>query len=508
MSLVTILAFAVLFWRAEEQTPWLLVSEGDVLLTALIVLVQPPLVALASVMASRRTRRLFVSQPNTPQVAQHFFHRAGLIIRSGIVAGFAVTVLLTRWPDWFAFGGVWPALQIVGDLVVLTPFVVGCLVLWILTYPAERMLRTQSLGRVDAAPAPAGSGWPFRSYLAFQVRHQLLIVAVPMTAILFAADLTRGYEDALQSLIGSVWAPDVVLGAAVVSVFMVSPLMLRRIWRTSPLADGAVRTRLEDVGRRIKLRFCDILLWESDGMMVNAAVMGLFPRVRYVLLSDALLESMSVDQIEAVFGHEAGHVHHRHIQHFLVFAFVGWLIAVGLMELLARAIGPPAGEAGLLSWAVQGAGVAATVLFWGVGFGWLSRRTERQADVFGASCVAPEAADCHLPCSVHSGRATSLAGQGRVCATGAAIFASALDRVALLNGIPYEERSWRHSSIGSRIRFLTSLAGDPGRAVRFGRTLRRVRIAMLILAVVGAVATGVYCYLFDPALLAFQAGAA
>ncbi len=88
-------------------------------------------------------------------------------------------------------------------------------------------------------------------------------------------------------------------------------------------------------------------------------------------------------------------------------------------------------------------------------------------------------------------------GPGRVCATGAAIFASALDRVAVLNGIPHEERSWRHSSIGSRIRFLTSLAGDPRRAASFERLLRRVKAAVLTVAVVGAAIT-VYYWIVVP----------
>ncbi len=86
---------------------------------------------------------------------------------------------------------------------------------------------------------------------------------------------------------------------------------------------------------------------------------------------------------------------------------------------------------------------------------------------------------------------------GGVCATGVAIFASALDRVAVLNGIPQEERSWRHSSIGSRIRFLTSLAGDPCRAVRFERLIGRVKIGMLTLAIMG-LAVCVYYWMVVP----------
>ena len=64
---------------------------------------------------------------------------------------------------------------------------------------------------------------------------------------------------------------------------------------------GVVRDRLESLGERIGLRFRDILLWKSGGVMVNAAVMGIFAPVRYVLLSDALLSGMTPEQVDRIF---------------------------------------------------------------------------------------------------------------------------------------------------------------------------------------------------------------
>ena len=77
------------------------------------------------------------------------------------------------------------------------------------------------------------------------------------------------------------------------------------------------------------LNYRRILIWESDGMVVNAAVMGLFRPVRYILLSDGLLEMMDDAKIEAVFGHEAGHVKCRHIEFYLLFAVLSMLIVGG-----------------------------------------------------------------------------------------------------------------------------------------------------------------------------------
>ena len=66
-------------------------------------------------------------------------------------------------------------------------------------------------------------------------------------------------------------------------------------------------------GDRRLLRYREILLWHTENNMGNAAVVGLVPRLRYILLSDLLLETMDDRQIEAVFAHEIGHIVHEDV---------------------------------------------------------------------------------------------------------------------------------------------------------------------------------------------------
>lgn len=507
MHLFTIFAFAVLFWRADSPDEWRLLPADDVSWTVLIVTGQQVLLAVAAVSAAKRARRLHDKHPEAPQIGQRFHHRSVFFLRIGLLVGFSAAVLLTPWPDWFDFGRITPALQIFGDLIVLSPFFVGAVILWIAAYPAERALRLFGDPQPYNRPPTGCPPWRMGAYLDFNLRHHLLVVAAPVTLILFTANMTRGYGVLLRRWTGWVWTPDVLLAVVTGGVFVVAPVLLCRIWRTAPLESGALRERLEAVCLRIGLRFHDILIWKSDGIMINAAVMGVFAPVRYVLLSDALLATMSQRQIEAVFGHEAGHVRHRHIQHFLVFAVVGWMAVAGLMEGLARTTNGSNAWWGLSAVTIQGIGIVATILFWGLGFGWVSRRFERHADLFGARCVTPSASECDRPCSVHLDPCTSRPEDGRVCATAAAIFASALQRVALLNGIPSEERSWRHSSIGSRIRFLTSLAGDPALALAFERLIRRIKTTLLAAAILGGAFFLYYWTIVpQPALMQLQAG--
>src|SRR5699024_9049444 len=101
-------------------------------------------------------------------------------------------------------------------------------------------------------------------------------------------------------------------------VYIMAPELLRRVLDTRSLPAGALRTRLQNLCNRTGMRARDILHWETNSLMGNAAVMGLFPRVRYILMTDLLLETMTDEQIEAVFAHEIGHVHYRHMLWYVV----------------------------------------------------------------------------------------------------------------------------------------------------------------------------------------------
>ncbi len=491
MHFYTILAFAFLFWRAESPTsPSLLFSE-NVALTLMFAAAQPVLAAFAAFICVRRIRKMLQGDSADTSAGHLLYQRAFAALRVFLTAGFGVTTLATDWPLWFAWGRVAPVLQIFGDLIVLSPFVVGSVLLWIISYPLERQLRGFDEGSVATVEGESAENWRMSAFLDFQIRHHLLVVAAPMLLILFASNLIRARESSLQWWSGFAWAPDALLGLAAGAVFLLAPFLLRRLWRTTPLEPGPLRDRLEAMCRRIGLRCREILVWKSDGLMINAAVMGVFPGVRYVLLSDALLASMTARQIEAVFGHEAGHVRHRHIQHFLLFAFVGWIAAGAAMEITSWCFANDGEAHTALVSVIQGVGLGVVFALWMLGFGWLSRRFERQADLHGARCVTPEVADCSLPCSVHLDNVVNGSAE-RVCASAAELFASALERVALLSGIPREERSWRHSSVGSRIRFLRSLAADPARAVQFERVVRRVKKTTLAAALIGSGATIFY----------------
>ena len=58
--------------------------------------------------------------------------------------------------------------------------------------------------------------------------------------------------------------------------------------------------------------------------MLTAGVMGLVKKFRYILVTDALLNNLSSDEIDSVIAHEIGHVKKYHLQFYLIF-FLGFL---------------------------------------------------------------------------------------------------------------------------------------------------------------------------------------
>src|SRR4051812_32156957 len=119
--------------------------------------------------------------------------------------------------------------------------------------------------------------------------------------------------------------------------------------------------------------------------MGNAAVMGLVPQMRYILLSDVLLETMTDDQIEAVFAHEIGHVKHWHMGWYVVLVATLLLLFFGPGQLISNRIDQMVRPPAWLNKEMIGT-IGAVAGFGGffLIFGYLSRWFERQADVYAA----------------------------------------------------------------------------------------------------------------------------
>jgi STE24 endopeptidase len=380
-------------------------------------------------------------------------------------------------------------------LLGIFPAMLAWVGLWWSGFPVEQALREQTMLCDVDDDLPVHAPPSFRETLGANFRLQILFTLVPVLFILVLRDLlvctlgvygvpnARGVENAMVPV-------------ATALVFVLSPELLRRVLHTERLPDSPLRRRLEQMCRDAGLKYRDILLWRTDDTMGNAAVMGILPQIRYVLLSDLLLETMSDRQIEAVFAHEIGHVVHKHLVWFGVYAIaIIFFMAGPGDQLLSHVRSWYALHYSEASWD-NIEGLVATVICFGsfiLAFGYLSPKFERQADVFAARTLernataegsgfrvqssgdAQDSAGTKAPTQMPYAAARSHVGE-----YGAGLVASALHRVAVINHIPVSARNWSHGSIAHRMRALHEMSAHPSHTGRFDRFMTRLYAGLIV----------------------------
>ena len=354
--------------------------------------------------------------------------RADVIVQGVVLAAFAWLCLMTGWARWAP-----------SPTCALAPWFALQVAWWFSLPVALRGVWTR---------------WGF-------VVHNLRFGLMPLALVLPIADLC--------DTLGRAWGIDVWIdthlgrGANMTGSFLLMagilvllPAVLIRLWKAKPLEDAAVAEDLNAVCRRLGVPVAGILAWPTAGGRVhNAAVIGLLPRLRWVLITEDLLHDAGPEGLRAVLGHELGHARHRHLLVYLLFAAVGgmaswWLTRwamVGMDHLALTRDLPPDLRHAVVA-------VLLLAVIWRGLFGVVSRLCERQADLAGVEATGDHRHLCE-----------------------------ALLVVARGAGTDPKSPSWRHHSIAERIAFLEAAAVDPALAVAHHR---RVRWLVLILALVTA----------------------
>jgi STE24 endopeptidase len=369
---------------------------------------------------------------------------------------------IAQWPQLADYKQMFPG----AELLILAPFLVALIGSWACFYDVEKTLHETATPAVSLTPF-----WSRRAYVLFHIRHNLYLVFVLIGVLVIEKALRRVPD--LQNLFeGAIMA----LMAALIVTF---PWVLRLVLGLRPLPTGPLRDRLLAAAHRLRFRFSNILLWNTHNGVANAMVAGIIPQVRYVVLTDKLVNELTAEEVEAVFGHEVGHVKHHHMVFYLTFIIIS-LVTLTYLATLAKLDELFKSNEDLATLPLVG--ILGTYIF--VVFGFLSRRCERQADIFGCRTMSCGQSDC----TGHNG-AQELAPRGRgLCPAGIRTFIDALEKVARLNGIsrhrPGILQSWQHSTIARRVEFLQRVEADPSIEPRFQRMVSLVKWAVvLVLAV-------------------------
>jgi len=342
------------------------------------------------------------------------------------------------------------------ELVAASPPVIGLFVGFLAFQPIEKRVRDATFQRVlhDGLPVAGGEqGHPTRSrgtFVWFWSRQSVLPVLIPVGCVFAWIEAAERATSRFE--LGAGWIAVVQLSGAA-GMIVLSPLLLKVLWGATPMPESDLRRALARVCLRSAVRVRDLLVWPTRGTTVNAAVLGFLPGTRFILFTDAMLERLGDESVEAVTAHEVGHVKERHLPWLAISTaaasgVLGLAVAWGASRALVLIEYAAALDEKTMRQLTEVFGALAGLLTLGGAvavFGWVSRRFEWQADAFAA---ADQTRAMHPDASVVSAEAAE-----RV--------AEALSLVAAYNGIPPSRFGFRHGSIRTRQRKLRGLAGVP-----------------------------------------------
>ncbi len=384
-------------------------------------------------------------------------------------------------------------------LLIVAPFFVSMLLSWVFAYDADRalyvaahrLLEADPLARTFLDSSPAFAADPAKDFggrwsnVAFQARQKLALVFLPVVLLIVQQEAVQLIPDSVQN--AWAWQLSILGVVGVAAVLLGLPWMVRLALGLKPLPPGPTRDRLRAAARRLRFRCSDVLLWNTRGGMANAMVIGVLPWPRYVIFTDRFLEEFNGDEVEAVFGHEVGHVKHRHMALYLAFL----MLSMGVLVYACAALSPWAPDLGggaltisaLDGFPLNGVWLpvvgGAFLVYVLVVFGFLSRGCERQADVYGCRAVSCGRADC---AGHDHGPELTPCVRG-LCPTGVRTFIYALEKVASVNGMSRDRpgffQSWQHGTIARRVAFLYGVLNDPTVERRFQRRVTLVKWGLM-----------------------------
>jgi Zn-dependent protease with chaperone function len=445
-----------------------------------------------------------ISRPLCRPLNQSVARREAMLQRYDRRRAFhSILLLVTYGLSIWLFGWGWAVKQFwrwhgatllpAADLLVLAPFLTALILSWAFFYDADRasyqavhrLLTIDLVSTLDPGGAAVVQPQPFGSrlgYIWFQLRQKLALVFLPVTLLLLQKEIDLRFSGVLADWPWLLQGVGIVM---VIAMFVSIPWIVKLVLGLKPLPPGPLRDRLLATARRHRFRCTDLLYWNTRGGMANALVVGIVPWLRYVVFTDRLLEEFTPEEVEAVLGHEMGHIKHRHMLYYVVFLAASMVV---MWVVVTQALPQ------LLDWLAPNAQLADRFLFLGkqqydqalpvllfllvyifVVFGFLSRRCERQADVCGCRVVS-----CGQPkCEGHEPGVPLPGAANGLCPTGIRIFIQALEKVAVINGINRERAGflqwWQHGTIARRVQFLETMLADPIVEPTFQRRVAMVK---------------------------------
>jgi len=378
----------------------------------------------------RLLRRLAKPLERTAPSAQQYH---SLVFRVSVLAIFlfALDVHLFHLKTWLQMIPGIRSFSVMQGLLAVTVFILYQVTIWTFAFPAYRHLFPAAI--------------PRRSFIVSNVKLNVPILFPWVTLSLIYDLIFLSPWRSLQSFMNRPEGEVIFFSLFLFILMIFMPRLIRTWWSCKPFPSSekaaALRTFLEE--KNFKYR--DLLQWPIfEGRIMTAGIMGMVPRFRYLLITESLMELLSIEELKAVVAHEMGHARYRHFFFYFVF-IVGFLVMVtGVWDfsfaffstqpwVLSIIREGSASDLTFFHFLVAFPILISMVIYIRYLFGFFMRHFERQADLYSALTM---------------GRPTETI--------------SSLEKIAVMSGKIRELPSWHHFSIKQRVDCLLKFLRDPG----------------------------------------------
>lgn len=406
-----------------------LFSMATVPETATLPPIPTLLVFLVVIAAFDRYAKIVFRRMDTNESAGYFKAEKRIAITALLVFGIVVFALDLKY--YFAFLSMGDRLPSLVNIGGFTVFLLLFVLLWRRARPSYEQVFAKK----------------YRSsiFILSNIKANLPIV-LPWIVLTLCYDFIGFVQwPRLQQVMASAWGDIVFFGMFLFFIFLFFPPLVRKLWGCKKIGEGPLRDHL--------IAFCkkqnfsaELYIWPLfEGRVITAGVMGVIPGLRYLLITPALLETMSTEELDSVMAHEIGHAKRFHLPLYVVL-IGGFIVAAGFLAepfyyyFFSKDIFYTFVDVtGLSPELVRNIVIAVPALlflliYFRFVFGYFMRNFERQADLH----VFPVLGDSRA-------------------------IISAFEKIAILSGNIREQPSWHHFGIGERVDFLKKCEKEPAR---------------------------------------------
>jgi Zn-dependent protease with chaperone function len=257
-----------------------------------------------------------------------------------------------------------------------------------------------------------------------------------------------------KSMLDSVVGENIQFVILLILIALFAPVFIKKIWRCEPLPEGIYRDCIDATCKEAGIGYSNILYWPIfGGKMITAGVMGLTKKFRYILVTHALIESLSLKELRGVIAHEIGHVKKRHlIKYFisvLLFSFIIVNIVNSGLFFCYKMLGADHFHMATIMFTCFM--ILFLVIYFRLIFGYFMRNFEREADIYAFQMIGS-----------------------------AAPLVSAFNKITFYSGRPPTQPNWHHFSIAKRIEYLKRCEADPKWIYSHDRKVKRSMAAYLM----------------------------